>query len=79
MPKHPRTDREALPALMAQNDRRPSVVATRALIRAAFLFAESPDRPYQAFGMSLSEVDVLGAIARAEGRPSAAPKLPRQP
>ena len=67
MPKRPRTDRESLPTLMAQNDGRPSVVATRALIRAAFLFAESPDRPYRAFGLGLSEVDVLSAIARAEG------------
>src|ERR1700722_5135398 len=67
MPKHPRTDRESLAALLAQSDRRPSVVATRALIRAAFLFTDSPDRPYRAFGLSLSEVDVLGAIARAEG------------
>jgi len=67
MPKHPRTDRESLAALLAQNDQRPAVVATRELIRAAFLFAESPSRPYRAFGLSLSEVDVLGAIARAEG------------
>ena len=67
MPKHPRTDRESLASLMAQNDRRPAVVATRELIRAAFLFTDSPSRPFRAFGMSLSEVDVLGVIARAEG------------
>jgi MarR family transcriptional regulator, 2-MHQ and catechol-resistance regulon repressor len=67
MPKQPRTDRESLPALLAQNDGRPSVVATKALIRAAFLFTDSPDQPYRALGLSLSEVDVLGAIARAEG------------
>src|ERR1700735_1031498 len=68
MPRHPRTDRESLAALMAQNDQSPAVVATRELIRAAFLFSESPDRPYRAFGLSLSEVDVLGAISRAEGK-----------
>jgi DNA-binding MarR family transcriptional regulator len=67
MPKHPRTDREALASLLAQSDRSPAVAATRALIRAAFLFTESPDRPFRAFGLSLSEVDVLAAIARAEG------------
>jgi DNA-binding MarR family transcriptional regulator len=68
MSKHPRTGRESLAALMAQNDENPAVVATRELIRAAFLFSESPDRPYRAFGLSLSEVDVLGAISRAEGK-----------
>jgi MarR family transcriptional regulator, 2-MHQ and catechol-resistance regulon repressor len=67
MPKHPRTDRESLAALMAQNDGRPAVVATRELIRAAFLFTDSPSRPFRAFGLSLSEVDVLAVIARAEG------------
>ncbi len=67
MSKHPRTDRESLAALLAQSDGKPSVVATKALIRAAFLFTDSRARPYRAFGLSLSEVDVLGAIARAEG------------
>src|SRR5277367_1496956 len=67
MPKHPRKDPESLAALMAQNDGRPAVVATKELIRAAFLFVESPSRPYRAFGMSVSEVDVLAVIARAEG------------
>ena len=67
MAKHSRTDRESLAALLAQSDATPSVVATKALVRAAFLFADSPNRPYRAFGLSLSEVDVLGAIARAEG------------
>jgi MarR family transcriptional regulator, 2-MHQ and catechol-resistance regulon repressor len=67
MPKHPRTDRESLTALLAQNDQKAAVVATRELIRAAFLFSESPDRPFRAMGLSLSEVDVLGALARAEG------------
>ena len=67
MPKHPRTNRESLVALLAESDGNPSVVATKALIRAAFLFTDSPDRPYRAFGLSLSEVDVLAAIARTEG------------
>ena len=68
MPKRPQADRESLAALFAQLDRKPSVVATKALIRAAFLFTDSPDRPYHAFGMSLSEVDVLAAIGRAESK-----------
>ncbi len=67
MPKHPQTDRESLAAFLAQMDGRPSVVATRGLIRAAFRLTDSPDRPHHAFGLSLSEVDVLNAIARAEG------------
>ena len=60
-------DREALVALFARVDNQASVVATRALIRAAFLFTNKPDRPYHALGMNLSEVDVLAANARAQG------------
>jgi len=59
-------DREALVALFARVDNQASVVATRALIRAAFLFTNKPDRPYYALGMNVSEVDVLAAIARAQ-------------
>src|SRR6516164_101893 len=60
------TDREALVALFARIDNQASVVATRALVRAAFLFTNKPDRPYYALGMNVSEVDVLAAIARAQ-------------
>src|SRR5215831_11935747 len=60
-------DREALIALFARMDHQASVVATKALIRAAFLFTNKPDRPYHALGMNVSDVDVLAAIARAEG------------
>ena len=68
MPKNPQAaGREALVALFARMNNQASVVATRALIRAAFLFTNSPDRPYHALGMNVSEVDVLAAIARAEG------------
>jgi DNA-binding MarR family transcriptional regulator len=68
MPKNPQAaGREALVALFARMDNQASVVATRALIRAAFLFTNSPDRPYHALGMNVSEVDVLAAIARALG------------
>jgi DNA-binding MarR family transcriptional regulator len=66
MPKHPQSDRESLAAFLAQMEGRPSVVATKGLIKAAFRFTDSPDRPYHAFGLSLSEVDVLNAIARAD-------------
>src|SRR5215475_13382266 len=60
-------DREALVTLFTHIDNQASVVATKALIRAAFLFTNKPDRPYHALGMNVSEVDVLAAIARAEG------------
>jgi len=67
MPKYPQAaGREALVALFARMDNQASEVATRALIRAAFLFTSSPDRPYHALGINVSEVDVLAAIARAE-------------
>jgi DNA-binding MarR family transcriptional regulator len=68
MPKRSETpDREALVALFARIDNHASVAATRMLIRAAFLFTNHPDRPFNALGMNVSEVDVLAAIARAQG------------
>ena len=67
MPKRPQADRESLAELIAQMERLPSVIATRAVIRAGFLLTNSAERPFQALGMSLSEVDVLAAIARAHG------------
>lgn len=60
-------DREALVALFERVDNQTSVVATRALLRAAFLLTNKPDRPCHALGMNVSEVDVLAAIVRAKG------------
>jgi MarR family 2-MHQ and catechol resistance regulon transcriptional repressor len=68
MPKRSQAaDRESLAALLARMDNLPSVIATRALVRAAFLFTNSPDRPFHARGLNVSQLDVLAAIARAEG------------
>jgi len=60
-------NREVLVTLFTNIDNQASVVATKALIRAAFLFTNKADRPYHGLGMNVSEVDVLAAIARAEG------------
>src|SRR6516164_8451150 len=60
-------DRESLAALLARMDDLPSVITTRALVRAAFLFTNSPARPFNARGLNVSQLDVLGAIARAQG------------
>jgi DNA-binding MarR family transcriptional regulator len=60
-------DRESLSALLARMDNQLSVVATRALIRAAFLFTNHPNRPYHVVSLNVSQLDVLAAIARAEG------------
>ena len=59
-------DRHSLAAMFIQNDKLPSVAATRTLIRAAFLITNSANRPHIKLGMNLSEVDVLGALARSE-------------
>jgi DNA-binding MarR family transcriptional regulator len=68
MPKRSEAgDRESLAALLARMDKLPSVIATRALIRAAFLLTNSPARPFHARGLNVSQLDVLGVIARAEG------------
>ncbi|MGC2304797.1 MarR family winged helix-turn-helix transcriptional regulator [Candidatus Binatus sp.] len=67
MPRNPaNSDRHSLAAMMAQNDKLPSVGATKTLIRAAFIIANGANRPYIKLGMNLSEVDVLSALARSE-------------
>jgi DNA-binding MarR family transcriptional regulator len=67
MPRNPGNgDRHSLAAMMTQNDKLPSVAATKTLITAAFLVTNGADRPYNKLGMSLSEVDVLAALARSE-------------
>ncbi len=60
------SDRHSLAAMLLKNEMRPSVVATKTLIRAAFLITTGANRPYNKLGMSLSEVDVLAALARSE-------------
>jgi MarR family transcriptional regulator, 2-MHQ and catechol-resistance regulon repressor len=44
----------------------PYIDAARALLRASFLFGNDPERPFNAYGLSLAQVDVLGTLARAE-------------
>jgi MarR family transcriptional regulator, 2-MHQ and catechol-resistance regulon repressor len=44
----------------------PFIDASRALLKASFLFANHPERPYLAYDLTLAQVDVLGALARAE-------------
>jgi MarR family transcriptional regulator, 2-MHQ and catechol-resistance regulon repressor len=67
MPRNPgNSDRHSLAAMFIQNDKLPSVAATKTLIRAAFLITNSANRPHIKLGMNLSEVDVLGALARSE-------------
>ena len=67
MPRSPaNNDRHSLAAMFIRNDKLPSVVATKTLIRAAFLITNGLDRPYHKLGMNLSEVDVLAVLARSE-------------
>jgi len=67
MPRSPaNSDRYSLSAMFIRNDKLPSVVATKTLIRAAFLITNSAHRPHIKLGMNLSEVDVLAVLARSE-------------
>jgi DNA-binding MarR family transcriptional regulator len=68
MPRSPgNSDRHSLAAMLIQNDKLPSVAATKTLVRAAFLITNGANRPHIKLGMNLSEVDVLGVLARSEG------------
>jgi DNA-binding MarR family transcriptional regulator len=57
----------SLTAPVAQPADQPFVDAARALIKAAFLFANHPERPYAAYDLTLAQMDVLSALARADG------------
>jgi MarR family 2-MHQ and catechol resistance regulon transcriptional repressor len=58
--------RNSLAAQMARQESQPSLVLAKAVIRVAFLLTNGPDRPFQALGLNVSQVDVLAALARAE-------------
>jgi DNA-binding MarR family transcriptional regulator len=46
-------------------DDQPFIDLARALLKAGFLFSNHPKRPYQAFDLNLSQVDVLAALANS--------------
>ena len=46
-------------------DDQPFIDFARALLKAGFLFSNHPKRPYQAFDLNLSQVDVLAALANS--------------
>ena len=52
--------------MMVQNEKLPSVAATKTLVRAGFFITNSPLRPHVELGMNLSQVDVLATLARSE-------------
>jgi|SRR5690348_16543239 len=45
---------------------RPFMEAARALLRAGYLFGNDPGRRCHAHGLTLAQLDVLSALARAE-------------
>ena len=45
----------------------PFIDASRALIKAAFLFVNQTERPYQSYDLTLAQMDVLSALARTDG------------
>lgn len=61
------TEQLSLVAQVTQPADQPFTDAARALLKASFLFADHPERPYQAYDLSLAQVDVLVALAQAEG------------
>jgi MarR family transcriptional regulator, 2-MHQ and catechol-resistance regulon repressor len=49
-----------------QPEDQPFTDMARALLRAAFLFSNHPERPFQAYDLNLAQVDVLIALAGAD-------------
>ena len=69
MPSKPQSPAEppSLAAQVIQSDDQPFVAAARGLLRAGFLFANHPQRPHLAYDLTFAQLDVLIALARAEG------------
>src|SRR6266436_2154184 len=69
MPSKPSSlaEQSSLVAQITQSDEQPFIDAVRAVIRAGFIFANHPQRPYLAYDLSFAQLDVLIALARAEG------------
>ena len=57
----------ALAAQVIEAADQPFVDAGRTLLKAAFLFANHPERPYQKYDLTLAQMDVLSALARTDG------------
>jgi DNA-binding MarR family transcriptional regulator len=57
----------SLPAQVIAPADQPFIDAGRALVKAAFLFANHPERPYQKYDLTLAQIDVLSTLARADG------------
>jgi MarR family transcriptional regulator, 2-MHQ and catechol-resistance regulon repressor len=60
-------EQSSLITQVIQSGEQPFVDAGRALLKAGFLFANHPQRPYPAYDLTFAQVDVLSAVARAEG------------
>src|ERR1700688_4143343 len=60
-------EQSSLITQVIQSGEQPFVDAGRALLKAGFLFANHPQRPYPRYDLTFAQVDVLGAVARAEG------------
>jgi DNA-binding MarR family transcriptional regulator len=68
MPQKPSSPAKqtSLVAQLTQHADRPFIEVARSLLKASFLFANHPERAYQSFDLTLAQVDVLFALARAE-------------
>jgi MarR family 2-MHQ and catechol resistance regulon transcriptional repressor len=62
-----RSSQLSLAAQMTEPDDQPYVDAARALVKAGFLFVNHLERPCQSYDLTLAQMDVLGALAQAEG------------
>jgi MarR family transcriptional regulator, 2-MHQ and catechol-resistance regulon repressor len=59
-------EQRSLLAQVTEPADQPSIELARALLRASFLFANYPGRPYHRYDLGLAQVDVLSALAQAD-------------
>ena len=68
MPRQSRSIEESsLAAQVTEPAEKPFIDAGRGLLKASFLFSDHPQLPYLAHDLNLAQMDVLSALARAEG------------
>jgi DNA-binding MarR family transcriptional regulator len=63
---HKQSPRASLAAQVTRPADQPFIDTARALLRASYLYSSHPDRPYLRHDLTLAQVDVLAALARAE-------------
>ena len=62
----PSQSKKTLIARVSTLDDAPFIDTARAILKASFMFFEQPGRPHARYGLTTTQLDVLGTLARSE-------------